>query len=54
VNLWRESSVSNRAFLVFAVLLIVGLLAIWWPLAVLAGAGIALVVSVATARTGDR
>jgi hypothetical protein len=47
-------STSNAAFAIFAVLIVAGLLAIWWPLALLAGGGVALVVSVATARTGDR
>ena len=49
-----KPSPSNAAFGVFAVLLILGLAMIWFPLAMLAGASVALVFSIATARTGDR
>jgi len=43
----------DRLFVVFAVLLIAGFAAIWWPLGLLAGASVALVASIAMARAAD-
>jgi predicted metal-binding membrane protein len=41
---------ADHLFLAFAVLLVAGFLAIWWPLGLLAGASVALVASIAMAR----
>jgi hypothetical protein len=41
---------ADHLFIAFAVLLVAGFTAIWWPLGLLAGASVALVASVAMAR----
>lgn len=40
----------DHLFVAFAVLLVAGFTAIWWPLGLLAGASVALVASIAMAR----
>jgi hypothetical protein len=41
---------ADHLFVAFAVLLVAGFTAIWWPLGLLAGASVALVASIAMAR----
>jgi len=41
---------ADHLFIAFAVLLVAGFTAIWWPLGLLAGASVALVASIAMAR----
>lgn len=47
----RSLSPSNRAFLIFALSLIAGFALIWVPLGVLAASGVALLTSLALARS---
>jgi len=44
---------ADKAFVVGAALIVVGLGVIWWPLALLAGGLVALVSSIAMARADD-
>ena len=41
---------ADHLFVAFAVLLVAGFTAIWWPLGLLAGSSVALVASIAMAR----
>ena len=45
---------SNAAFAIFGITLVIGCALIWLPLGFIAASSVALVLSIATARTGDR
>jgi multisubunit Na+/H+ antiporter MnhG subunit len=53
VDVGRRVNDADKAFVVGATLIIIGLGVIWWPLALIAGGLVSLVSSIAMARADD-